>query len=131
MMRTGTALWLVVTGMFLTPGVQAGPPPIAETEINYLLTEVANSHCEFNRNGSWYDAKSAAAHLSSKLQYLLAKDLIQSSEDFIDKAATLSGLSGHANEIRCNSGEAVPTAQWLRVLLARYRQSVELQVKVQ
>lgn len=123
-------VWLAV-GVLLCSAARAAPPPIAKTEISYLLSTLANSDCEFNRNGSWYDAKSAAAHLSSKLQYLFAKDLVQSSEDFIDKAATQSSMSGRAYEIRCKGGEAVPTGQWLRILLARYRDSAESQGKVQ
>jgi hypothetical protein len=102
---------------------QAAPPPIAQVEINYLLSTVTESECEFYRNGSWYDAKSAAAHLSSKFQYLVARDLVHSSEDFIDKAATRSSLSGRPYAIQCKGSEVVPTRQWLLILLSRYRES--------
>jgi Family of unknown function (DUF5329) len=110
-------------GLLLFASAQAAPPPAAQVEINYLLSTVSMSECEFYRNGSWYDAKFAAAHLKSKLQYLLAKDLVQSSEDFIEKAATASSLSGRPYAIRCKGQEAVPTGQWLLILLARYRES--------
>lgn len=112
----------LAAGLLFFATAQAAPPPIAQVEINYLLSTVAMSECEFYRNGSWYDAKFAAAHLRSKFQYLLAKDLVHSSEDFIEKAATVSSLSGRPYAIRCKGGEAVPTGQWLLILLARYRE---------
>jgi Family of unknown function (DUF5329) len=102
---------------------QAAPPPSSQVEIDNLLSTVAMSNCEFNRNGSWYDARSAAAHLKSKYHYLLARDLVQNAEDFIEKAATASSLSGRPYAIRCKGNEAVPTRQWLLSLLSRYRES--------
>ena len=110
-------------GLLLFCTAQALPPPAAQAEIDYLLWTVAASDCEFYRNGSRYEAKAAAAHLSSKFQYLQARDLIHSAEDFIDKAATRSSLSGLPYAIRCKGGEDVPTRQWLLILLARYRDS--------
>ena len=122
--------WLAV-GLLLFSVAHAAPPPIVKAEIGYLLSTVASSNCQFYRNGSWYDAKSAAAHLASKLQYLLAKDLVQSTEDFIVKAATQSSMSGRAYAIRCSGSDAVPAGQWLEILLTRYRESVDSQEKAQ
>jgi hypothetical protein len=85
---------------------------------------VAGSECEFYRNGTWYDPKFAADHLSTKFKFLLAKNLVQSAEDFIEKAASRSSMSGQAYAIRCKGGAAVPTSQWLLILLARYRESL-------
>ena len=113
----------LAAGLLWFASAQAAPPPAVQVEINYLLSTVSMSDCEFFRNGTWYDAKFAAAHLKSKLQYLLAKDLVQNSEDFIEKAATASSLSGRPYAIRCPGREAVPTGQWLLILLARYRDS--------
>lgn len=113
----------LAAGLLLFASAQAAPPPAAQIEINYLLSTVSMSECEFFRNGSWYDAKFAAAHLKSKLQYLLGKNLVQNAEDFIEKAATASSLSGRPYAIRCQGKDAVPTGQWLLILLARYRES--------
>ena len=41
--------------------VHAAPTPAAKAEIEYLLAATASSDCRFFRNGTWYDAKSAAA----------------------------------------------------------------------
>lgn len=126
-MRRACAGVLAVVGMLLFSAAHAALPAVAKTEINYLLATVANSDCQFFRNGSWHDSKAAAAHLTSKLDYLVARDLIQSAEEFIDKAATQSSLSGRAYAIRCQSGAAVPSDQWLRILLTRYRDSLATQ----
>jgi hypothetical protein len=105
---------------FLTVA-SAAPPAIAQTEINYLLGFVESSGCEFYRNGSWYDSKRAQAHLRDKYQMLAAADQISTAEDFIEKAATKSSLSGRPYEVRCGGAEAVTSNQWLRAALARYR----------
>lgn len=59
-----------------------------------MLSFVEDSGCTFIRNGSEYPAAEARAHLQKKLDYLERKDLVASSEDFIERAATQSSLSG-------------------------------------
>jgi 2,4-dienoyl-CoA reductase-like NADH-dependent reductase (Old Yellow Enzyme family) len=103
------------------PFAHAAPPVIAQTEISYLLGFIERSGCMFYRNGSWYDATQAQAHLRSKYDTLAAMGRILTAEDFIEQAATKSSLSGEAYAIRCNSGPAVSTDQWLRDALARFR----------
>jgi hypothetical protein len=100
---------------------RAAPPTIAQTEINYLLGFVENSGCKFFRNGSWYDSKRAQTHLRYKYEMLAATDQINTAEDFIDKAATRSSLSGQPYQVRCSGDAAVTSNQWLRDVLARYR----------
>jgi hypothetical protein len=123
-------LWAVlclVLGLALAPVGRAAPPAIAQTEINYLLGFVESSACEFFRNGSWYGAKTAAAHLRDKYQMLLATgSQIYSAEDFIEEAATKSSLSGRPYQVRCNGKIAVTANEWLRDVLARYRAHTEL-----
>jgi hypothetical protein len=51
-----------------------------------LLGFVANSGCEFFRNGSWYDGKKAEAHLRYKYETLATRDRINTAEDFIEEA---------------------------------------------
>jgi hypothetical protein len=97
------------------------PTPKAQGEIEYLLSYIENSGCEFYRNGTWHDSKAAQAHLRDKYNYLLARDLIQTTEDFITLAATESSFSGLAYEARCSGGQPIPSKQWLGDELARYR----------
>jgi hypothetical protein len=106
-----------------SPAAELAPPVIAQSEVHYLLAFIEQSGCQFYRNGSWYDSKDAAAHLRDKYEYLSAKGLIQSAEDFIVQAATKSSLSGKAYAIKCGSGPVMTTDQWLRDALARYRSS--------
>jgi len=113
-------LWLV-PGLAFAPVARAAPPAIAQTEINYLFVAIESSACEFFRNGSWYDAKKAAAHLRDKYEILAMGNQIQTAEDFIEGAATKSSLSGLPYQVRCSGDKAVTTNQWLRDLLARYR----------
>jgi hypothetical protein len=110
-----------VLGLALLTVASAAPPAIAQTEINYLLGFVESSGCEFYRNGSWYDSKRAQAHLRDKYEMLAAADKINTAEDFIEKAATKSSLSGRSYQVRCGGGEAVTSNQWLRDVLTRYR----------
>jgi hypothetical protein len=117
-----SAVLRVVLGLALLPPVaHAAPPAIAQTQINYLLGFVESSGCEFFRNGSWYDPKTAAAHLRYKYEMLAAADRINTAEDFIDQAATRSSLSGQPYQVRCSGDAAVASNQWLRDALARYR----------
>jgi hypothetical protein len=102
---------------------QAAPPAMAQAEINYLLAAIEQSGCQFYRNGSWYDSKQAQAHLRRKYEALTAANRIQSAEDFIERAATRSSMSGEAYAIRCHADPLVPTDRWLRDQLARYRSS--------
>jgi Family of unknown function (DUF5329) len=112
---------LLILCMLVPPATRAAPPPSAQVEIDYLLAHVGASGCEFYRNGSWYDAARAQAHLRAKYDYLAARNLVRSAEDFIDKAATKSSLSGQPYQIRCAGYAAVASSQWLRDALARYR----------
>jgi hypothetical protein len=94
---------------------------LAQAEINYLLTSMGASGCEFYRNGSWYDSKTAQAHLSAKYSQLVALDRVRVAEDFIDQAATSSSLTGKAYAVRCGQDPAVSSSSWLYGLLARFR----------
>jgi Family of unknown function (DUF5329) len=118
--RLSTVLGLFL-GLTLLPVALAAPPAVAQMEINYLLGSIETSGCEYYRNGTWYDSKKAQAHLRYKYEMLAARGQINTTEDFIEKAATKSSLSGQPYEIRCSGGEAVRTNQWLHEVLARYR----------
>ncbi len=95
-------------------------------EIEYLLYFVGGSDCIFIRNGGEYQAKEAREHLEMKYNHV--KRRIKTAEDFIDKIASKSSLSGRQYEVRCD-GVKLQTSQWLREALASYRVSVENQEK--
>ena len=104
------------------PVVRAAVPPlIFQQEISYLIADVAASGCEFYRNGKWYDAVQAAAHLREKYGNPFISAHIASAEEFIDRVATRSTLSGVDYAIRCQNTTIVPSAKWFLSRLAAYR----------
>jgi hypothetical protein len=114
-------------GLILTLGllhgtiVRAGPPPSVQAEVNSLLAQIDKSSCQFYRNGTWYDSAAAQAHLRDKYDYLVQRNLIDTTEQFIERAATKSSFSGKEYLVKCNDGVAVKSSQWLRDELARLR----------
>jgi hypothetical protein len=97
-------LFALVVALNIAPGAHAAPPPAAQIEINHLLGLIQQSGCEFYRNGTWYDAQQARAHLRTKYDMLAADGQIKTAEDFIEKAASTSSMSGqpyHKVRRRC------------------------------
>ena len=125
-MKFRAALNAAVAGVTLSVTLFAAVPahaelaPGARVEIDHLLAFVGNSGCEFFRNGEWYESRKGQSHISDKLNYLLGKDMIKATADFIDKAATQSSMSGQAYKVRCNGVESA-SAKWLGDELARFR----------
>ena len=107
----------------MMPAAHAAPPAAAMVEINYLLGLIEESGCEFYRNGTWYDAPQAQAHLREKFDVLAASDQIKTAEDFIEKAGSNSSMSGRPYQIRCAGAAAVKTSQWFSAALTRFRAS--------
>ena len=94
----------------------------AQREIDGLIAALGNSGCEFERNGSWHDAKTARAHLQKKYDYLRKRGMADTAESFIERGASKSSMSGKPYRVRC-PGKAVDTAapwfeQRLRTLRA-------------
>ena len=88
-----------------------------------MLASIEASGCAFYRNGTWHDSKSAVAHLRDKYDYLTARDLIVTTEGFIEDAATRSSLSGKPYEVKCGDSAAVTSNRWLHDKLAHLRAS--------
>jgi hypothetical protein len=105
------------------PAVAGDPGPTFEKEIAHLFEFLKASPCEFNRNGTWYKADTAAAHLHRKYEYFRSRGLITSTENFIEKAATGSSISGTPYLIRCGNEPPVKLNTRLNEETARYRKS--------
>jgi hypothetical protein len=103
------------------PAMAQTQPDRAAQEIAWLLDTVGHSQCQFNRNGSWYDAAKAREHLQEKYDYLKDRKLAPTAEAFIERAATSSSMSGKAYQLRCPGAAPVDSASWLKEQLARYR----------
>ena len=112
---------ILMVGLILVSIARAEPPVNVQREINFLLSYIGSSGCEFYRNGTWSDSKTAQTHLRDKYNYLVAGNQINTTEDFIEKAATKSSLSGQSYKVRCNGSATVSSKQWLRDELRRIR----------
>jgi adenine-specific DNA methylase len=94
----------------------------AEQEINALLQAVGGSGCQFFRGGSVYPAARAQEHLTNKYATIAARGLLASTEEFIDKTATRSSLTGQAYVIQCPEAAAQTSGDWMRAKLDAMRQ---------
>jgi hypothetical protein len=98
------------------------PAPV-RAEIEALLIKLQGSGCQFNRNGSWYNGSEAKEHLLRKLEYVEGKGTLQSTEYFIEPAASKSSFSGRAYQVRCDGQAPVASQIWLMRQLVTIRES--------
>jgi Family of unknown function (DUF5329) len=96
----------------------AAPAMSEKAKIESLISHLENlKDATFVRNGSDYDAKSAAKFLRGKWQ---ANDKeIKTAADFIAKAATLSSTTGKPYLIRFKDGKQVKCGEYLTAQLAK------------
>ncbi|MDU4255251.1 MULTISPECIES: DUF5329 domain-containing protein [Pseudomonas] len=113
---------LLISLLLVGTGAQAAVDAKAQQEITQLLDFVEHSACQFIRNGSEYPAAEARAHLQKKLDYLENRDMVSSAEDFIERAATKSSMSGQRYQVDCPAGKQDASA-WLNDELKRLRQA--------
>src|SRR5512137_2270735 len=107
-------------------GAAAAPlSPAAHAEIDALMAKLEASSCEFNRNGNWYSGAEAKSHLLRKLKYLEDKGMVQSTEQFIELAASASSMSGQPYLVRCGDGVAVQSGTWLLSQMQGMRRAVQ------
>lgn len=104
----------------LWPVADAAPSPEARAEIAGLIAALGESKCRFQRNGRWHDAAEARAHLQRKYDYLAKKDDVDSAEQFIERAASSSSVSGRAYRVDCGGREQAASA-WFSSQLHRLR----------
>ena len=90
--------------------------------INHLLTYVEESNCVFIRNGKEYNSKEAAQHIKTKNDSLMFG--VKTPEEFIERAASKSMLSGQPYFVRCVDHSPVPSADWLSKELSNYRMAL-------
>ena len=117
------ACMAMTSALFAAAPAWAHPSPAVQQEIGQLLAHLEASGCEFLRNGQWHDARAARAHIEAKYQYLLRRDLVQSTDDFIERTATSSSMGGGAYAVRCADGVVQPSGVWLRHELIRFRKA--------
>ena len=116
---------VATVAMLLTLSVaaQSAPSAQAKREIQGLMDALSASSCEFQRNGTWHGREEARKHLQRKYDYLLKKNLVDTAEQFIERAASKSSISGRAYQVRCPGQPAQPAATWFKEKLEASRGS--------
>ena len=101
----------------LPPFVPAQMVPTVEKEkIESLIKEVAElKDTEFVRNGTAYNADTAAAFLRRKWESHQSD--VKTARDFIDKVASFSGTSGKPYLIRFKDGTEIQSQDFLLLKL--------------
>ncbi len=93
----------------------------ARGEIDAVLSRLQSSGCQFNRNGTWYPPAKAKDHLLRKLEYLEDKGLVDSAEQFIERGASQSSMTGRAYLVKCGDAQPIESRAWLTEQLESIR----------
>lgn len=118
---TGCLFLLTLLVLLLTAPVSAAAQQSEDldTTIQHLITYVRESDVTFERNISRHDSVEAAAHIEKKYQHF--RDDIDTPEQFIERCATASLVTGKQYLIIDSQGDEIPAGEWLNTELARYR----------
>jgi hypothetical protein len=96
--------------------------PLENQKIQYLISTIESlPNAQFIRNGTAYDAKSAADHLRLKLRG--AGSRVATAEDFIRACASVSSVSGSPYQIRFADGSRITSEVFLRQKLREFEQT--------
>jgi Family of unknown function (DUF5329) len=116
-------VYVCLFAMLVLPSAEAASTDDALLRtINHLLTYVEESNCVFIRNGKEYTSKDAAKHIKTKNDSLMFDT--KTPEEFIERAASKSMLSGQPYFVRCVDHSPVPSADWLSKELSNYRMTL-------
>jgi len=89
-----------------------------KSRIEGLISHIENlKDAKFIRNGSEYDSKNAAKFLRGK--WSAKEKEIKTAEDFIDKAASVSGTTGKPYVIKFSDGREVKCGEYLKEQLKK------------
>ena len=66
-------------------------------------------------------SESEFKHIRKKYEYLLNRNLLKTTESFIEKAATKSSMSGKPYEVKCEGQPVVLNSVWFSKELNDYR----------
>ena len=92
-------------------------------EIEQLIAFVAQTQCEYERNGTRHTGAEAVTHIKKKYDYY--REDIETTEDFIRLAAKQSALSGKEYRVHCPNEQSISSETWLLNELTRIRQTTE------
>jgi hypothetical protein len=110
---------IVILAWTLLGSVSIAGSATIDAELEFLLDAVEQSDCTFTRNGSEHPAAAAAAHL--RMKYQRAGAWVKGADQFIERLASRSSMSGKPYTLQCGEALPMPTQQWLQDKLAGYR----------
>ena len=113
---------LLLAAAVLLIGTARADEVTMNAEIDYLLDTVGESRCVFIRNGKEHAASAARDHLRTKRKR--GRRHFDSADEFIERLASRSSLSGKDYMIRCGD-ELVTANAWFTAALERYRESAK------
>ncbi|SFP85527.1 hypothetical protein SAMN05443579_116125 [Variovorax sp. PDC80] len=92
--------------------------------IDTLIQRVAKmGSMTFLRNGSEYNATEAAKHMQAKYEHF--KKEIVTAEDFIERCATRSEMTGQAYRVKLGGGAIKESGEFLRAELHSLREEAK------
>ena len=110
---------LLAIGLLLAYNSSAALAAPQDPEVVYLLAWVSESGCSFVRNGDEHPSAEAAEHLEMK--YNRVKRWIDDADEFIDRIASGSSISGRPYLVRCPGVSEQPSRVWLTQALQQHR----------
>ena len=103
---------------------QAAPSAAEEKLIDTLILRVSKMDAMiFLRNGNEYNSADAAKHMQAKYDYF-KKELV-TAEDFIDRCASRSEMTGQAYKVKLTNGAVRDANEFLNSELRALRQQVK------
>lgn len=118
------ALLLIVL-IFFAWSISASMENTVQKEILHLFDYLEKSNCEFNRNGSWYSPQEAVQHIERKYQWLVNRGMVNTAEQFIERAASRSSMSGEPYLVRCGDTKPIESSEWFTDELKKFRQLLD------
>ena len=114
------ALLIILVAFASVALCAADTEPVAKT-VDYLIAQVEKSDCKFIRNGDEHTSKEAAQHMRRKYDHF--KKEIKTPEDFIEKCAAKSEVSGKPYTVKKPDGSTIKCEDWMKSLLAERQKS--------
>ncbi len=118
-LRGLTIACAVVSLASASVGSATTSPSVAEQEISHLLEFVERSGCSFIRNGKEHSSVEAREHMAMKYDHLRKR--ITTAEEFIERVASGSSLTGRSYRVACSDRAPESSAIWLERELERLR----------
>ena len=90
-----------------------------DSTVRHLIRHVSESGLIFIRNAEKHTSMQAAEHMNKKYRHF--RQDIETAEDFIERCASRSLLSGKPYLVINEQGEQIRTSKWLKAELLNYR----------